>query len=99
MITLEDCLAFCGLTEQEVLAIAEHEHMPEIAAAALAEYLTCQDRGMEKIRDMIVDDIRAAQTRNDRQHVLTLLHVLHHFLRTHPEACPSQHPWSGRSRV
>ena len=32
MITLEDCLAFCGLTEEEVLAIAEHEHMPEIAA-------------------------------------------------------------------
>ena len=39
MITLEDCLAFCGLTEEEVLAIAEHEHMPEIAAAAFAEYL------------------------------------------------------------
>ena len=25
MITLEDCIAFCGLTEEEVLAIAEHE--------------------------------------------------------------------------
>jgi hypothetical protein len=36
MITLEDCVAFCGLTEEEVLAIAEHEHMPEIAATALA---------------------------------------------------------------
>jgi len=96
MITLEDCLAFCGLTEQEVLAIAEHEHMPEIAAAALAEYLMCREHGTEKIRDMIVDDIRASQARNDRQHVLTLLHVLHHFLRTHPEACPEQHPWSGR---
>ena len=33
MITLEDCVAFCGLTETEVLAIAEHEHMPEIAAS------------------------------------------------------------------
>jgi hypothetical protein len=29
-----------------------------------------------KNRDMIVDDIRAAQMRNDRQHILTLLHVL-----------------------
>jgi len=96
MITLEDCVAFCGLTEEEVLAIAEHEHMPEIAAAALAEYLTYQEHGTEKIRDMIVDDIRASQARNDRQHVLTLLHVLHHFLRTHSEARPAQHPWSGR---
>jgi hypothetical protein len=32
MITLEDCIAFCGLTEEEVLAIAEHEHRPEIVA-------------------------------------------------------------------
>ena len=33
MITLEDCGAPCGPTEEEVLAIAEHEHMPEIAAS------------------------------------------------------------------
>jgi hypothetical protein len=96
MITLEDCVAFCGLTEEEVLAIAEHEHMPEIAAAAFAEYLTNQEHGTEKIRDMIVDDIRAAQAHDDKEHVLTLLHVLHHFLRTHPEARPEQHPWSDR---
>ena len=36
MITLEDCVGLCGLTEEEVLAIAEHEHLPEIAATALA---------------------------------------------------------------
>jgi hypothetical protein len=95
MITLEDCVAFCGLTEDEVLAIAEHEHLPEIAAAALAEYLTQQEQGTEKIRDMIVDDIRASQARRDKAHVVALLRVLHHFLKTHPEACPKQHPWSG----
>jgi hypothetical protein len=96
MITLEDCLAFCGLTEEEVLAIAEHEHIPEVAAAALAEYLACQEHGSDKIRDMIVDDVRASQARGDCDHVLTLLHVLHHFLKTHPEACPAIHPWSSR---
>lgn len=94
MITLEDCIAMCGLTEEEVLAIAEHEHMPEVAAAALAQYMLMQDKGPEKLRDMIVDDIRQAQTRSDRDHVLTLLHVLHHFLMTHPEARPLTHPWS-----
>jgi hypothetical protein len=26
--------------------------------------------------------------------VVTLLHVLHHFLNTHPQACPPEHPWS-----
>jgi len=94
MITLQDCIGLCGLTEQEVLAIAEHEHIPEIAASALASYLLSAEHGAEKIRDMIVDDIREAQHGRDKEHVLTLLHVLHHFLRMHPEAAPAQHPWS-----
>jgi hypothetical protein len=95
MITLEDCIGLCGLTEEEVLAIAEHEHLPEIAATALAQYLLSLEHGGEKVRDMIVDDIRHAEL-NDKQHVLTLLHVLHHFLKTHPDARPSTHPWSKR---
>ena len=61
MISLEDCIGLCGLTEEEVLAIAEHEHLPEIAATALAQYLLSQAHGSEKVRDMIVDDIRQAQ--------------------------------------
>ena len=96
MITLEDCIGLCGLTEEEVRALAEHEHLPEISATALAKYLLSQEHGSEKVRDMIIDDIRKAQLRSDRQHVLTLLHVLHHFLKTHPEAEPSQKPWSNR---
>jgi hypothetical protein len=46
---------------------------------------------------MIVDDIRHAEATGDKGHTLTLLHVLHHFLKTHPEAKPAQHPWSGRA--
>jgi hypothetical protein len=94
MISLEDCVALSGLTEEQVLAIAEHEHLPEMAATALAQYLLRREQGMEKIRDMIVDDIRRAQQREDKAHTLTLLHVLHHFLKSHPEVCPLQHPWS-----
>jgi hypothetical protein len=96
MITLEDCIGLCGLTEEEVLAIAEHEHLPEIAATALAQYLLSSDHGSERIRDMIVEDVRQAQLSGAKEHVLNLLHVLHHFLKTHPEARPSDHPWSGR---
>ena len=95
MITLEDCIALCGLTKEEVLAIAEHENLPEIAATAVA-YVLCQERASEKIRDMIIDDIRRAQLRAHGKHAQTLLHVLHHFLKTHPEARPSEHPWSKR---
>ena len=90
MIDLEECIAFSGLTEDEVLAIAEHERVPEIAAAGLAIYLIYRDYGTEAIRDMIIDDIRASQERNDKAHVRALLHVLRHFLRSHPEVRPDQ---------
>jgi hypothetical protein len=88
MITLEDCIAMCGLSEEEVLAIAEHEHIPEIAAAALAQYLLCQDHGAERIHDMLRDDIRAAIARGDRAHARELFMALRHFMSTHPEATP-----------
>ncbi len=95
MITLQDCIGLCGLTEKEVLALAEHEHIHEIIATALASYLQRQDHGIEQVRDMIVDDVRQAQHSGDKEHVLTLLQVLHQFLKMNPDAVPSQHPWSG----
>jgi len=85
MITLEDCIAFSGLTEAEVMAIAEHEHVPEIAATALADTLLKQRRGPEKIHTMIVEDIRAALQRGDREHARELFAVRRHFLASHPE--------------
>ena len=85
MISLEDCIAMCGLTEAEVLAIAEHEHIPEIAAAALASYLLHKKHGCEEIRDMIRDDIRAALNRHDQAHARKLLMALRHFVGEHPE--------------
>ncbi len=86
MISLEDCIALCGLTKEEVLVLAEHEHLSEIGAAALGQYLLRQRHGAERIRDIIVEDVRHAQERGDREQVQTLLHVLHHFLKSYPEA-------------
>ena len=90
MISLEDCIALCGLTEQEVLAIAEHEDVPEMAAAAIGRYLLKEPNGSEKIRDMICDDIHDALSRGDKEHASELLMVLRHFLASHPEAQRSQ---------
>ncbi len=84
MISIEDCVALCGLTKDEVLAIAEHEHVPEIVAAGLASDLLCRANGCDKIEDMIRDDIRQALHRKDIPHARELLAVLTHFARTHP---------------
>ncbi|MEZ5773536.1 MAG: hypothetical protein R3D33_02145 [Hyphomicrobiaceae bacterium] len=93
MITLEDCLAFCDLTEDEVRAIAEHEHIPDMAAAALAQCLLAEEHGPERIRDMLRDDVRAAIARGDAAHARELIHTLHCFLGCHPEAIPQ---WTDR---
>ena len=74
MITIEECIAMCGLTQDEVLAIAEHEHISEIAAAALGQYLLTQDDGTEKISAMLRDDILLAIHRNDRAHARPAVH-------------------------
>lgn len=94
MLTLSDLIAFSGLNESEVLAIAEHEHIPESVACSLAEYLSGNSNGEIEIRNMIINDIRAAQARNDQKHTRELLHVLHHYLRDHPYARPQNYPWS-----
>lgn len=85
MITLDDCIALCGLTEAEVLALAEHEHIPEIVAAGLGSQLLKQRHGAEKVRVMIVEDIRAALRRGDRKHAQELFAALRHFLGAHPQ--------------
>ena len=86
MITLEDCIALCGLEPDEVAAISEHEHIPEAAAAALANYLLNQSGGAERIRAMIIDDIHAALDQGRVRHASELFSALRHFLREHPDA-------------
>jgi hypothetical protein len=73
MISLQDCIDLCGLDEDEVAAISEHEHIPEIAAAALASYLLKQPRGGETIRTMIIDDIHKALDEGRVRHGAELL--------------------------
>lgn len=87
MISIEDCIAMSGLTREEIDAIAEHEHLPEAAAAALAGYLVeHEEHGLPAIRGMIRDDLRDALHRGDRQHAAELLAALRHFLAEHPQA-------------
>lgn len=86
MLTLKDCIALCDLTEEEVAAIAEHEHIPMIVAAELGNYLVHSPEGVPMIRRFILDDIRAAEERGDTDHVRLLKLVLWHFIQTHPDS-------------
>jgi hypothetical protein len=86
MITLDDIEDMTCLTREEIDAVAEHEGLPEVNAACLAEYMMHQHHGPARLQEMICDDIRAALHRDDLAHAKDLYGVLHHFLREHPEA-------------
>ena len=60
MLTLEDCIGLCGLTDDEVRAIAQHQHIPEVAAAEFGNYLVNAPDGEVCIKAMIRDDIAHA---------------------------------------
>jgi hypothetical protein len=90
MISLEDCIALCGLSEEEVRALAEHEQIDEIRAAALAQCLLGQPDGCRKIGAMIADDVNWAVLRGDRRHADELLITLERFVASHAEALGSK---------
>ena len=86
MLTYHDCIGLCDLTEDEIAAIAEHEHIPQIIALELGEYLVHCERGIPCIKKIILDDIEHAQEQQNTQKVLQLKLVLKHFVETHPYA-------------
>ena len=86
MLTWEDCVGLCELTEDEIRAIAAHEHIPLMAAVELGHYLVRTPHGAPRISRMIVDDIKAAQESGDRSEELKLKAVLRQFIEQHRSA-------------
>ncbi len=80
MLTWEDCIGIIDLDEDVVDAIAEHEHVPEIIALELANYLVHDPDGVPRIKRMILDDIESARARGDTDHLNHLRRTLQHFV-------------------
>ena len=85
MLTIKECIELCGIDDDELEAIAEHEHLPLLNAVELASYLVNCDDGIPRIRRIILDDLEQAEQRNDRKAVEKYRAILNHFIATHPE--------------
>jgi hypothetical protein len=83
MLSFEDCVAFCDLTEDEIDAIAQHEGIPDLPAAELGAALLRRPDGVARIRAMILDDIAQAQRRRNFARSGRLKVVLRHFVECH----------------
>ena len=85
MLTYTDCIEMCDFTSEEIEAIAEHEHIPEMLAIEMAEYLIHTPGGVPRIRRIILDDIDRARSHHEPEKVHRLEMVLKYFIATHPE--------------
>ncbi|PKO94315.1 MAG: hypothetical protein CVU16_03605 [Betaproteobacteria bacterium HGW-Betaproteobacteria-10] len=83
MLTIQDCIELSELTEDEVLAIAEHEHIPEMLAVEMGSYLVHTASGEKKIKRMIADDIAHSREAGNVKHAALLKKVLKHYLEHH----------------
>lgn len=86
MLTYKDCLDYCDLTEDEIHAIADHEHLSELAALELGQYLVETSTGEKAIRKIILEDIENARAKGDLKSTLKLRMVLRQFVQSHPNA-------------
>ena len=86
MINEDDILDMTCLTRAEIDAIAEHEHLSQVEAAEIGDYLMHIHHGPQKVQAMICDDIRDALHKRDLAHARALYQTLHEFVALHPEA-------------
>ena len=86
MINENDILDMTCLTREEVAAIAEHEHISDVEAAELGEYMMHIHHGPQTVQSMICDDIRESLHKGDISHARALYKALATFIADHPEA-------------
>ncbi len=84
MLNLQDIIGMCDCTEDEIAAVAMHEHVPEAVASELANYIIHGEDGVPKLRKIIKEDIEEAQRKGHSEQVAQLKEVLKHFIATHP---------------
>ncbi len=91
MLTIDDCIALSDLSEDEVDAIAEHEHVPEMVAVELGSYLVHSPEGQRRIAAFIRDDIARARAHGNHRHAAALILVLRRYVADH-RAAPEEGP-------
>ena len=67
MLTLQDCIGICGLSSDQVEAIADHEHLNMIIAAEWAECTLDKPNGRDIVKDVLADEVALCRAVGDYQ--------------------------------
>ena len=84
MLTLSDCVSLCGLSEEELQVIADHEHVPLIVAAERAADLLTTAKGTYLIRSYMLDQLEKAAAEGRHQEAKRLDRIISKFVAAHP---------------
>jgi hypothetical protein len=83
MLTLRDCIDFSDLSEGEIAAIAEHEHVPEIVAAEIGCMLVHSPKGCLVLKRFIRENLSRARAQHLDAKAKALTLLLRRFDRVH----------------
>jgi len=86
MLSLKDCLDFCDMEQEEISAIAQHEHIPVIVAAELCDSLLHTEEGVRDLHSMLLDNIATALEHGEVERANELSRTYQHFQTSHPLA-------------
>lgn len=84
MLSMRDCLDYCDLTEDEIELIAEHEGIPDSAAAQVVCGLVQTPEGVLIITRYMQDLIERANERGDTEKAQRAARLCEQFMADHP---------------
>ena len=83
MLTYEDCIDFCNLTEEEVRALQESENVPALEACIRAHGLADNPRGCRQFLKYLQERLEQVEAINDRKASRQVHDAMKHFTSTH----------------
>lgn len=86
MLSIKDCLDYCDLTEDEIELIAQHEGIPDVAAAQLACGLVQTPEGVLLLTHCMQDLIERATERGELEKAERAKGLYARFTADHPLA-------------
>lgn len=84
MLSIRDCLDYCDLTDDEVSLIAEHEDIPDVAAAQIACGLVQTNEGVVLLTQYMIDMIARAESRGEVDRAEHMRSICARFQHDHP---------------
>lgn len=97
MLTLQDCLEMSGINWDELVAIAHHEHLPDMVALEKAHAFLQQEWGAPAVRQMVLDEVHRCIERGDCKEAITALRMLERTFHEHPGGHDRRHDGRGAS--